>query len=215
MNQKAHDALADVNALWDVIKRLLFPKIDSADKVADNDAEDRLMNCYACSESFKTFPAELRKGARVFPCLALITLVELQGSEGAPKAKKKKRSCMPPCSCQCHLLSQGCPSCGAADHLAKSNIKCPHNQRKCTSGTAAPQPKHQVPITQFLAPTAAPPAVLQLKRSAPELVASKMNTADSDEGHSAKRARHPSYVLPASNRPQRPRMTSVRLEELE
>jgi len=65
VNQKAHDALADVNALWDVIKRLLYPKIDSADKVADDDAEDRLMNCYACSESFKTFPAELRKGARV------------------------------------------------------------------------------------------------------------------------------------------------------
>lgn len=64
MNQKAHDALADVHTLWDVIKRLLYPKINSADKVADDDAEDRLINCYARSETFKEFPAELRKGAR-------------------------------------------------------------------------------------------------------------------------------------------------------
>jgi hypothetical protein len=62
VNQKAHDALSDVNALWDVIKRLLYPNIDSADKIADDAAEDRLMNCYACSETFKTFPVELHKG---------------------------------------------------------------------------------------------------------------------------------------------------------
>lgn len=60
VNQKAHDALADVNALWDVIKCTLYPKVDSADKVADEDAEDRLLHCYACSDTFKMFPADLR-----------------------------------------------------------------------------------------------------------------------------------------------------------
>lgn len=63
VNQKAHDALADVNALWDIIKRLLYPKADSAAKVADDDAEERLLDCYAYSASFKGFPAELQKGA--------------------------------------------------------------------------------------------------------------------------------------------------------
>lgn len=51
-----------MNALWDIIKRLLYPKADSAAKIADDDAEDRLIECYAYSASFKAFPPELQKG---------------------------------------------------------------------------------------------------------------------------------------------------------
>jgi hypothetical protein len=62
-NVKAHDALSDINAVWDVIKRLLFPKANSAAEIADVDAEERLLECFACSESFKQFPDALQRGA--------------------------------------------------------------------------------------------------------------------------------------------------------
>jgi hypothetical protein len=51
-----------VNALWDVIKRLLFPKAASAAEIGDADAEERLLECFACSESFKRFPDALQRG---------------------------------------------------------------------------------------------------------------------------------------------------------
>jgi len=161
VNRKAHDALADVNALWDIIKRLLFPAAKSSADVSDADAEARFIDIYAFSATFKAFPPALK---------------ELR-SNGAPSAKKK-RTC--------------CPSCGAADHFARSSAKCAKNPKHAAAPPAA-QPT--LPVVLAAAAAAAAPAPITAKRLQDLVASTSGSTAESSSAPTAKRPRIPNVRL--------------------
>lgn len=123
-----------------------------------------------------------------------------------------------------------CPSCGAADHFAKSSNKCAFNDRCSKKSKAGAPQSSEVPITQYLAapkpqppllPAAASPSVAVA--AVPAATASvgtprqtrRIVTDSSAEEENEPLAKRLTLMSPTSNRPQRKRMFSVRLEELE